>query len=258
MDVLVFGAALVALIGAERAPRLRFQRSSFFRRFFLTDLWYLATGAILLSKIMQGFAISWTGIFGVRGVLERAPFAVTVSGAVVLHDLGGYASHVMLHRVDRLWALHKVHHSSLTLDWLATFRAHIVEHALRHILSPVLLILIGFPLGSVAIASVVLAVWAAFVHSNLAVSWRWAEPLFITPRLHRLHHVPATSHMNLGVMFSIWDRLLGRLDTSSTARLNPTGVIDEVETYPQTWLKQLIKPFSPFRVSVASADAAAT
>jgi sterol desaturase/sphingolipid hydroxylase (fatty acid hydroxylase superfamily) len=246
MDLLLLGIALVALITAERVPRLRFQSLPLLRPYFVSDLFYLATGGILLSLLMRDQALQWAGIFGasLQQTLVNAPFALTVGLAIVLHDLGGYGSHMLLHHVNALWELHKVHHSSRTLDWLATFRAHILEHALRHLLSPVFLILLGFPLTAVAIASVVLAIWAALVHANLDVSWRWLEPILITPRLHRLHHVPATSERNLGVFLSIWDRLRGTLETSLAAVLQPTGVSGAVDTYPQTWFRQLAEPFT--------------
>ncbi|MGH8612786.1 MAG: sterol desaturase family protein [Gammaproteobacteria bacterium] len=254
MDFLFFGVALGMLIIAERTPQLRFHPSPLFRSFFVSDLFYLATGGILLSFLMQAQAVPWAGIFdgSVQRALADAPFTLTVGVAIILHDLGGYTSHMMLHRFDALWELHKVHHSSHTLDWLATFRAHILEHALRHFLSPVLLILLGFPLAAVGIASVVLAIWAALVHANLGVSWRWLEPILITPRLHRLHHVPATSKRNLGVFFSVWDRLRGTLETNPTALLQPTGVPGAVDTYPQTWPRQLVEPFVQRTVHRAS------
>lgn len=246
MDVLLFGVTLIMLIIAERIPQLQFQSSPFFRRFFLSDFWYLATGGILLSMAMRAQALLWAGIFSenISRTLAAMPFALTVGFAIVLHDLGGYGSHLLLHRIDALWELHKVHHSSRTLDWLATFRAHILEHALRHFFSPVLLILLGFPLTAVGVASVVLGAWSALVHVNLGVSWRWLEPILITPRLHRLHHVPATSESNLGVFLSVWDRLRGTLETSPTAPLRPLGVPGAVETYPQTWPRQFIAPFA--------------
>jgi sterol desaturase/sphingolipid hydroxylase (fatty acid hydroxylase superfamily) len=245
MDLLFFGAVLLILIFAERRSRLQFQPSSLFRPFFVSDLFYLATGGILLSSLMQAQAVPWAGIFseGIPQALINAPFPLTLGIAIILHDLGGYGTHILLHRIDVLWELHKVHHSSRTLDWLATFRAHLLEHALRHFLSPVLLILLGFPLAAVGIASVVLAIWAALVHANLNVSWRWLEPILITPRLHRLHHVPATSERNLGVFLSVWDRLRGTLETNPTAPLQPVGVPGTITTYPQTWPRQFIEPF---------------
>lgn len=246
MDILLFSVGLGMLIVAVRMPRLRFQRLPLVRPFFVSDLFYLATGAILLSVVMRAQAVPWAGLFGegIQRTLTAAPFVLTVGLAIILHDLGGYGSHILLHRIDALWALHKVHHSSLTLDWLATFRAHILEHALRHFLSPVLLILLGFPLAAVGIASVVLGIWSALVHANLHGAWHWLEPLLITPRLHRLHHVPATSERNLGVFLSVWDRLRGTLETSPTALLQPTSVPGAVETYPQTWPRQFLEPFA--------------
>lgn len=138
MDILLFGVVLGMLIIAERIPRLRFQRSPLVHPFFVSDLFYLTTGAILLSFIMRAQAMPWAGMFGegVQRTLADAPFTLTVSLAIILHDLGGYVSHILLHRIDALWELHKVHHSSRTLDWLATFRAHIFEHALRHFFLP--------------------------------------------------------------------------------------------------------------------------
>ena len=163
--------------------------------------------------------------------------------AVVLYDFGGYASHRLLHRFEWAWRVHKVHHSSRSLDWLATFRAHVLEHTLRHLASPVVLILLGFPAFAVAIAGVVYASFAAAGHSNLRVDLSSLEPLFVTPRLHRLHHVPATSEKNFGTIFSLWDRLARTLVTSERGGLEPLGVAGEVETYPQTWWRQLVEPF---------------
>lgn len=246
MDLLLFGVALGILIMAERVPRLRFQPSPLFRSFFVSDLFYLVTGGILLSLVMRAQALPWAGIFGegIPRTLADAPFALTVGVALILYDLGAYILHTLLHRLDVLWGLHKVHHSSHTLDWLATFRAHILEHALRHLVSPVLLIVLGFPLTAVAMAGALYGTWAAFNHANVRVPLGFLEPLLITPRLHRLHHVPATSERNLGTIFSVWDRLLGRLEATPAAPLRPTGVPGAVDTYPQTWPRQLVEPFA--------------
>jgi sterol desaturase/sphingolipid hydroxylase (fatty acid hydroxylase superfamily) len=94
----------------------------------------------------------------------------------------------------------------------------------------------------VAIASAVHAGWAAFGHSNFGRGLRFLEPVLITPRLHRLHHVPATSETNLGSIFSIWDRLRGTLTLDPNAPLEPLGVAGEIDTYPQTWAGQFVEP----------------
>jgi sterol desaturase/sphingolipid hydroxylase (fatty acid hydroxylase superfamily) len=244
MEIIVVLTFLATLAVVERAPAVRYRVQPLLRAHFATDALYLWTGGILLSRAMQAGAIHWVeGRAAFAETLAAAPAWVVVPLAIVLHDLGGYVAHRLLHRFAPLWALHKVHHSSRELDWLATFRAHALEHALRHLLSPVLLIAIGFPLASVAVAAAVNAIFAALAHANVGLRLSWLEPLFITPRLHRLHHVAASCERNFGAMLSVWDRLLGTLLVDPEAKVEPIGVPGEIETYPQSWPAQLVEPF---------------
>jgi sterol desaturase/sphingolipid hydroxylase (fatty acid hydroxylase superfamily) len=242
--VLVFAAiAIIAL--CERTQRLRFEPQPFLRRHFATDLFYLATGALALSLAMRAGAERIADAWGTAmPALGSLPAIAVVPLAVVLHDLFAYLAHWLMHRSEVLWRLHKVHHSSPALDWLATFRAHPMEHALRHLFSPVALLLLGFPLYAVAVSSTVYTVWAALNHANLNVApLRYAEALLITPRLHRLHHVPDSAERNLGTIFSVWDRLRGTLVVDPAAPVRPLGLPGEQATYPQTWLRALVEPF---------------
>jgi lathosterol oxidase len=242
---------LAAIALAERSPALRVGRQPFLRRGFGTDLFYLATGGVALGLGIRHLALRLVEAGGgaqpAWGALA-APLAVAL--AIVLYDLGAYATHLLLHRVDALWRVHEVHHSSPTLDWLATFRAHAAEHALRHLASPALLLVAGFPVATVAVASAVYTAWAAFIHANIGLELRFLEPLLVTPRLHRLHHVPGTSGGNLGTIFSCWDRLRGTLVTDPAAALVPLGVPGREASYPQTWLSQLVEPFRGMRPPV--------
>jgi lathosterol oxidase len=243
MDLLL-GLSLLAIAFAERSARLRFEPARFLRRYFASDLFYLATGALGLGLALRRVASNLSADLGAAFPgLAALPAPLAVLLATVLYDLGAYLTHLLLHRVDLLWRFHRVHHSSRHLDWLATFRAHAVEHALRHLASPVALLLLGFPLEAVATAGAIYAAWAALNHANLRVRLRFLEPVLITPRLHRLHHVPATSDGNLGTVLSLWDRLRGSLLLDSDVELRPLGVPGELATYPQTWLAQLVEPF---------------
>lgn len=251
MENLILIVAIVLLVTMERIPSVRFTPSRFFRPFFTTDVVYFLTGALGLGFVLRAQASHWAGTMGLMGVpaLEPGviPFLALVLLATVLYDLGAYMSHVLLHNIDALWELHKVHHSSRTLDWLATFRGHLLEHLLRHLASPVLLLLLGFPIKAVGISAALYGAWAAFGHANVHVPVRFLEPVFITPRLHRLHHVPGTAAYNLGTIFSVWDRIRGSLVTDPSARLEPIGVPGEMTGYPQSWLPQLIEPLRRIR-----------
>jgi sterol desaturase/sphingolipid hydroxylase (fatty acid hydroxylase superfamily) len=243
MSLVLLAAVLTAVALCERAQRLRFEPQRFLRSHFATDLVYLATGGLALSLAMRTGAARLAADWGTAlPALASLPALAVVPLAVVLHDLFAYLAHAWMHRSDRLWRLHKVHHSSPALDWLATFRAHPLEHALRHLFSPVALLLLGFPLYAVAVSSTVYTAWAVLNHANLDLGSRFAEALLITPRLHRLHHVPDSAQRNLGTIFSLWDRLRGTLVVDRAAPTRPLGVPGELDSYPQTWIRQLVEP----------------
>ena len=239
LPVLVLGVYLsVALL--ERFAALRFTPSPFFRRWFGTDLTrqlFTLGIPVLARPLLTEFASP-----ALSARWETLPFAVTVFAAVVLYDGVAFTIHVLLHRFDTLWTIHKVHHSSRTLDWLATTRQHLLEGLLRNIPSQALLFLAGFPLEAIVVALGVCAAFAVLGHANLRVNLRWLEPLFVTPRIHRRHHVPETTEKNFGTIFTLWDRLAGSLVARDTSAEEQLGVPDEVTSYPQSFRRALLEP----------------
>jgi sterol desaturase/sphingolipid hydroxylase (fatty acid hydroxylase superfamily) len=236
MELSILFAMVSVLLLLERVPRLRFEALPLLRRHAGTDLIYLLSSGIALSLAARDLA----GRFLAPDRSFTASLTLYAC-AFVLFDVGAYVSHRLLHRIGALWALHKVHHSSRSLDWLATFRGHLLEHAIRQLLSPVLLIAAGVPVTVVGLTAALHGAWAVFVHANLGPRLRWLDPICITPRLHRLHHVAATCDRNFGTFFSVWDRLSGTLLTDAGLR-GPLGVPDQIDTYPQTWGAQLVEP----------------
>ena len=246
MTFAILGVTISVLALLERAERFRFRSSPFFRAFFTTDLIYLVTGYVAGSSVAIAYIVAATRLLGAAGIPRLAaagtPLWLAAPLALVLLDLGNYLAHWLLHRVDFLWEFHKVHHSSSTLDWLATFRSHVVEQALRRLIAPVLLIAGGFSTDAVVLAGSVFYAWAAFNHANLRPRLRLLEPVLVTPRLHRLHHLPRTTERNLGTVFTVWDRLRGSLVVAESPGPMHFGIPGEMETYPQGWLRQLVEP----------------
>src|SRR5262245_24589771 len=144
----------------ERLPALRRRERRFLRRHFASDLVHLATGYGALGVLALAW-LAWAsaalaGLGAPRPAWAALPAVAQVALALVALDLGNYACHLPLHRLGPLWELHKVHHSSRDLDWLATFRSHLLEQALRRLLAPALLLALGMPLPAVASASALL------------------------------------------------------------------------------------------------------
>jgi sterol desaturase/sphingolipid hydroxylase (fatty acid hydroxylase superfamily) len=236
-------AVAVLVIGLERMRRWHFRPAPFLRRRFGTDVAYLVTGHVATASVALGWVAVGGALVGRLGVPRlTASRWVAVPLAVVGLDAGNYAAHWLLHRVDVLWEFHKIHHSSPTLDWLATFRSHLVEQAVRRLLAPLLLILAGVPVDVAGSAAAIFVAWAILNHANLRLPLGALEALLITPRLHRLHHLPATMERNLGTMLTLWDRLRGTLVTAEPARPCVFGVSGERAAYPEGWWRQLVEP----------------
>jgi sterol desaturase/sphingolipid hydroxylase (fatty acid hydroxylase superfamily) len=238
----VFGLAL-----AERLPGLRFRAAPLARPQAATDALWLLTSWVLLGVLTTPPVVAaavWAGAASGLGDVWNAvaPVAQVVVALVAL-DLGNYVAHWLMHRVDVLWTFHAVHHSITHLDWLATFRSHLLEQLLRRGVAAALLIAAGIPPRAVALAAGVFLVWAIANHSNVRLPLAGLEWLLITPRLHRLHHVPATSERNLGTVFSCWDRLRGTLVRADAPADVRFGFPRQPASYPQDWLGQVVAPW---------------
>ena len=241
------GIVAFLIAALERFSKVQFKASPFVRRYFVSDVIYMLTGFVAGGSLGAVYFAGTSNWIEDHFVLPRVaevelPLWLLTLMAFVALDLGNYFAHYLLHRSNLLWEFHKIHHSSHTLDWLATFRSHIVEQILRRLIAPALLIVVGFPMKPVALAGSLFLAWAIFNHSNLSLRLRFLEVILITPRLHRLHHLPETEDRNLGTVFTFWDRLRGTFLIADANADSVFGIGDEIETYPQGWADQLIEP----------------
>ena len=246
MPLIILAAAGILLAVLERIPGIRFTRSPLLRRYLPSDTIYLITGFLFGRSLSAAYLIAGMAFAGGTLGLPRIsslnlPLWASIPLATVVFDLGQYFVHYVMHRSDVIWEFHKIHHSTQVLDWMATFRSHIVEQILRRVVGPLFLIMIGFDMRSTLIASGIYLAFAEFNHSNLRVNLRFLEPIFITPALHRAHHIFRTQERNLGTIFSFWDRMRGTLVQVDATETTPLG--NGEPTYPQSWLPQFIEPF---------------
>jgi sterol desaturase/sphingolipid hydroxylase (fatty acid hydroxylase superfamily) len=252
--------AVYVLVGRlERAPALRFRPLPSPRPYLATDLaWYgVAIAATALSVFVFRPVLGYLSIGPVRDAVAGAPFLVKLLIGVVVFDLVSFLVHRALHRYDRLWNLHKVHHSTLQLDGFATTRTHMIENMVRFVPPQALLFLIGMPVSVVAGSVAIAAIYGVSNHSNLGINLRWFEPVLVTPRLHRRHHVPSTTQTNYGGIFTIWDRLFGTLVRADTEPDERFGVPGEIDTYPQAFRSAFKQPLVDLRAGAADHEVAA-
>jgi sterol desaturase/sphingolipid hydroxylase (fatty acid hydroxylase superfamily) len=235
LSVAALSVVYVVVAGFERVPALRFRDTPSPRPYLATDVaWYVvAIAATAISVFVFRPQLSKLAIDPIGRWVTGLPLAGQLLLGLIVFDLVSFLVHVALHRSDALWSIHKVHHSSLRLDGFATTRTHMIENMVRFVPAQAVLFVLGMPARVVAPTVAIAAAYGVSNHSNLATKSHWVEAVFVTPRLHRRHHVPATTQHNYGVIFTIWDRMFGtlvRLDTGSGERF---GVPGEVDSYPQ-------------------------
>jgi len=247
--VLALSVVYLTVGRLERRPRLRFRSLPSPRPYLQTDMaWYaIAIGATAASVFVLQPILSSLSVRPIAKVVDGLPLIAKLLIAVVVFDFVSFVVHRCLHRYNVLWNVHKVHHSSLHLDGFATTRTHMIENMLRFVPGQALLFLAGMPAMVVASAVAIGAVYGVSNHGNIGINLRWLEPVLVTPRLHRRHHVPSTTQSNYGVMLTLWDRLAGtlvRLDTQPDERY---GVPGEIDTYPQRFVPAFRRPIESIR-----------
>jgi sterol desaturase/sphingolipid hydroxylase (fatty acid hydroxylase superfamily) len=234
----------LAVAALERVRLFQFAPGRFLRRHLATDAgWYLvATSAAIISTVVFRPQLAKLAVPGLSSAVAGPPWVGRLTLAIVAYDFVAFAVHVGIHNSDALWSVHKVHHSSLQLDWLATTRTHMFEHLLRNVPAQAALFAMGLPPSIVATTLLVYASFALHGHSNLRVGGRGLETLFVTPRLHRLHHLPATSQHNFGTILTVWDRLFSRLVVRDADPGERFGVPGEIDEYPQRFAAAFRQP----------------
>ncbi len=174
--------------------RLRKQLSTDLAFYFGQHLLWLGVelaGLVFVSRMLSHVVpASWPAAFATQ------PWPVQAIEIVLVGDLLTYWYHRASHDVSWLWAFHRVHHSSLELDWLAAHREHPVDGLLTQIAMNAVALVFGVGLAGLGWLIVFRGVWAAFIHSNVRLPIGPLRVLVGAPELHHWHHanVARTEH----------------------------------------------------------------
>lgn len=133
---------------------------------------------------------------------------------LILQSMAAYWVHRMFHAVPLFWRVHRVHHTDKHLDISTGLRNHPLELAVTIPVSIAVVMMIGAPISVVVAVDTLLFAGALWQHADLSlppVLERGLGAVFVTPDLHRSHHVPERSvhDGNYGDIFILWDRLFG-------------------------------------------------
>jgi sterol desaturase/sphingolipid hydroxylase (fatty acid hydroxylase superfamily) len=230
-------AALFRLI--ERKHPNRWRRTDLFW-WFLTPLFSrLATGAAVVA--VCALSVTFRRPLGAAW-FRHQPLALQWLELLVGGDLIGYWSHRAFHRRP-LWAIHAVHHSSESLDWLAAARVHPLNEILSRTIQVIPFYLLGMDPRVLAGLVPLTTLYAIYLHAD--VGWDYGPLRYVvaSPRFHRWHHTSEDDGLdrNFAGLFPWIDLLFGTFHMPRGREAVTFGVREGVP--PGVW-GQLAYPFT--------------
>jgi lathosterol oxidase len=225
----------------------RLPEQPIFRRGWATDLAHFAVShllvqvTVLLTLVPAALFFRWAVHPAVQHAIAAQPALLQFAEIVVVADLSEYAVHRLFHAVPLLWRFHAVHHSSETMDWLASSRIHLVDAVVTRALAFVPLYVLGFSTGPVYAYLVFVSFHAIFVHANVRFRFGVLERIIGTPKFHHWHHATAPVDKNFAIHLPLIDRVFGTywLPAEFPATYGIAGT-----PVPRRYAAQLIWPFT--------------
>jgi len=173
------------------------------------------------------------------------PFAAQFVIAFFLSDLSIYWAHRASHRSRFLWRFHRVHHTAPHVDWLAAHREHPLDNLYTRLIENVPLIVLGFPLASIAGFAMFRGLWAIYIHSNVSLTPGPLARVLGSPRLHHWHHaIERGGDVNYANLSPLMDLLFGTYhDPGHFPERYGAG-----EPGSHAYVTQIVEPMVPARL----------
>jgi sterol desaturase/sphingolipid hydroxylase (fatty acid hydroxylase superfamily) len=164
------------------------------------------------------------------GLFNQIGFSVWIEiiMVILILDFCIWLQHLLTHKIEFLWRIHRVHHSDTEMDISTAIRFHPIEIALSMALKIGLVYILGADPLSVLIFEILLNGSSIFNHANINIPNRFDKILrflIVTPDMHRIHHSSdrIEHDTNFGFALSIWDHMF------RTYKLHPERNHKEME-----------------------------
>jgi sterol desaturase/sphingolipid hydroxylase (fatty acid hydroxylase superfamily) len=281
LSSLVLGCVFLLLTSAPRRLTLRSLPGALFPRVIwrhastAVDVRFFVLNQLLMSHLrLNVWVIGLVSLLHVQELVQRllgglvaAPDAARTPGAPALvlftlvmgvaFDFARYLSHRLHHRIPLLWEFHKVHHSAEVMTVFTNYRNHPVETVVELLLRLVATALVAGVFGcfySVGLKEYTVLNYSALTfiyyltahlrHSHVPFDFGPLRSVFISPRMHQLHHSADPKHFdrNFGFLLSLWDRCAGTLYLPHPGETFKLGLPPEAGRFDSAW-NLLVQPF---------------
>jgi len=232
--LLAFSTIFIALAAIELlAPRLEREemRGALKSRRWMTNLAMVVLSSVALRIVFPLAAVGtalWAQANG-YGLFPLIGLPLWAAGilAFVLLDFAVWLEHVVSHKWQWLWRIHRMHHADTGFDLTTALRFHPLEIVLSMFWKAAVIIALGVPPVAVLVFEIVLNGAAMFNHANIKLPKAVDAVLrliIVTPDMHRIHHStdPRETDSNYGFNLAIWDRIFSTY--TETPRRGETGI----------------------------------
>ncbi len=241
---LIFSIVIAAWVSGKKLSlkeqfKVVFSSKGIFHKSSLLDLKLLSLNTALKVFIFPLFLFSVFGLstellqfahknFSGFTPFKLSPLSKSIAATVIaflISDFLRFFFHFLMHNVAILRNIHRTHHTAKVLTPFTLFRVHPLEALIgtsRKLLTQALFISVYiFFFGGKIAAIDILGVNAfGFIfnafgsnirHMPVPISFGIFEYIFISPRMHQIHHSTFGAHQNKnhGVALSIWDMAFG-------------------------------------------------
>lgn len=187
---------------------------------------------IIIVRLMVPLALFDVAVYAAENDiglfnLVEIPLLMNVVLTLIIFDLLIYLQHVITHKVNFLWRIHRVHHIDREVDVTTGIRFHPFEIVLSVLYKMLAVVLIGPVAFAIILYEILLNAAALFTHSNILLNPKldkFLRMFIVTPDMHRIHHsvLKDETDSNYGNILSIWDKLF------KTYRLLPKAGYDDM------------------------------
>jgi sterol desaturase/sphingolipid hydroxylase (fatty acid hydroxylase superfamily) len=226
----------------------------------MMPVWFLLSLGAIAPFLEQNTIGLLQSAFGASPAVEPTALWRLIYGlvSILIVDMIFYWTHYMMHKTQIGWALHKVHHSAQVLTPLTRPREHFIVGPLWALGPAIGLAISGgifawvfdgditrITIVNVGIFSVLYALNGNFRHYHVSFRYpRWLELWLQSPGMHHTHHSYLEKHWdtNLGLVTSIWDRMMGTIYIADKYEETPWGLAEKDQVEYTSLRDNLVTP----------------
>ena len=144
----------------------------FFNFFLFSLIIYNASSSVVVNLFNDGILSLTNFDLQASNPMQNWPLWAVLLTGFILRDFVQWWIHRLLHKSNRLWQFHKVHHSVAQMGFAAHLRYHWMENVVYRSIEYIPLALMGIGLHDFFLIHIFTLAWGHYNHANLSLNGR--------------------------------------------------------------------------------------